>query len=203
MVNKPRNKGTRGERLWADYLTTLYWPEADRGPLHGGKDKGDTLGHLGICFQVKNYRDPHYPEWVRGVETQRENGNSHYGVVIHKPHGVGKPAMFHAIMETDPFWVLAMQAQNESPWFKVDEHLEMLELSTIRRMDVRAALATVNTQRVALRPMKQFAAVSYEVSKPKFIAMYAYQMLELLHLAGYGTDQTTHEGGHHGPEVRH
>lgn len=84
-----RQKGTSAETAVVRYLQETHWPYAERRALHGGKDKGDVTGTPGVVWEVKAGSRLAIPEWMRETETEACNANTHIGVLVVKPKGVG------------------------------------------------------------------------------------------------------------------
>jgi hypothetical protein len=105
-VSKSRRKGTAAESLVVAHLNGHGYPQAERRSLSGALDKGDIVnGPEGFVLEVKAHRTPHYQAWLREAEVERANADADYGVVVHKPHGVGpaKVGDFHVVMSLDTF----------------------------------------------------------------------------------------------------
>jgi hypothetical protein len=184
MVNRSKRVGTAAEGLVVGIQQATYWPYAERRQLNGGKDRGDTTGHPGLVFEVKAGRTYCYPEWLRETEVERINGKADFGVLACKPRGVNRAPVFHALMESGSFTRLIKQAKDHA-LFDPEREVEYLETS-IRKMDLRASLLQVNMTRA--KELKLFGVAVYDTGTIPFSAMYLSQMLELLHLAGYGTE---------------
>jgi hypothetical protein len=104
MTNRPKAVGTAAETAFVTYLRTHGWPYAERRSLQGGKDKGDTTGHPGLCFEVKvAHAQYNVSAWLHELEVEIENAGAHTGALIVKPRGLGATSVgrWHAWM---PAW---------------------------------------------------------------------------------------------------
>lgn len=91
MVNKPKNKGTAAESAVVDLLRATFWPHAERRAMQGGKDVGDTTGHPGLVFEVKDCKVWSIPAWLRETETERVNAKADIGILVIKMPRIGYP----------------------------------------------------------------------------------------------------------------
>ena len=100
-MSRARDKGTAAETAVIGYLRTNGFPYAERRALHGANDRGDIAGVPGIAIEVKAVARPAYQQWLREAETEAANAGAPFGVVIHKPAGIGlaRPAD----------WIVAMR----------------------------------------------------------------------------------------------
>lgn len=89
-MSASRRKGTAAESALVGYLQAHGWPFAERRALAGGKDKGDVVGTVGICWEQKSAVRICIPEWMRETETERVNAAADFGVLVIKPRGVGE-----------------------------------------------------------------------------------------------------------------
>jgi hypothetical protein len=190
-------RGWKGERLFADLLRipctigtcSSSWPDGERRSKAGSKDKGDSTGHRGLCFEVKAWATVHYPDWLRQTEVERVNSGADYGILIVKPQRIARPALFHALMELEQF--NSLYALLIKSGVLQHEDTTWAQFTTPRNMRVGTSLVNVNEVRAIDGGL--FGAVAYMKVKIPFVAMYAYQMLHLLHLAGYGEESPTEQ----------
>lgn len=93
MANKPKRRGTAAETAVAAYLQENGWPYAERRSLAGALDKGDISGTPGLCWEVKSTSCSHdkisYGQFLREVESERQNARAEVGIVVVKPKGRG------------------------------------------------------------------------------------------------------------------
>jgi hypothetical protein len=119
LVNKPKGKGTFAETAVVRYLNENGWPHAENRRLRGRFDPGDITGCPGLCIEVK-YAGGNLklPMWLRQTETERQNTNADYGILVIKPPGLG-------IRRTGQ-WYAAMYAEDwERLLFSVGMTTEM------------------------------------------------------------------------------
>lgn len=95
-MSASKAKGTAVETAVVRYLQANGFPAAERRALHGAADRGDISGIPGIAVEVKAVARPAYPQWLREAAKEAANADVPFGVVIHKPVGVGRdnPADF-------------------------------------------------------------------------------------------------------------
>lgn len=111
-MSAQRQKGTRQERLVADYLAERLGDDRiDRRPMTGSKDRGDIAGVrtiLGerVVVEVKNTARINLGVWLAEVAAEKGNDDAPCGVVIHKRHGKGAAAEQLVTMRLDDFAVL-------------------------------------------------------------------------------------------------
>lgn len=108
-MSAQRAKGTRLERLVADYLAgALGDDRIDRMPAHGAKDRGDIAGIrtvLGerVTVEVKNHARLDLAGWISEAETEAGNNDSPIPVVVHKRRGKGAAGEQYVTMTLDAF----------------------------------------------------------------------------------------------------
>lgn len=122
MVNKPKNKGTYTETAFVKYLQLVGWPHAERRVLQGALDKGDVIGTPGVCWECK-VADAGFKlgPWLRETQTERQNSNSEWGVLVCKPKGLGASSVHRwpAVMRQGDFDRLRVEARAQSGWWGV------------------------------------------------------------------------------------
>lgn len=103
-----RDKGTRFERLVADYLAdALTDDRIDRMPLHG-QDRGDIAGVrtlLGekVCLELKNHTRMNLAGWLAELAVEKGNADAACGAVVHKRHGKAAPGEQLVTMRLEDF----------------------------------------------------------------------------------------------------
>lgn len=107
-MSRSKAKGTAAETALVGALRRLGWPHAERLALAGVNDRGDTTGHPGVVFEMKNANTWHGPAWMRETESERKNAKADYGILVIKVPGVGYP--------------------NAEKWLTVMEHDAALDL---------------------------------------------------------------------------
>jgi hypothetical protein len=90
-MNKSKIRGTAAESAVVDLLRSTFWPHAERRALQGGKDMGDTTGHPGLVFEVKDCKVWSIPAWLRETDQERINARADIGVLAIKMPGIGYP----------------------------------------------------------------------------------------------------------------
>lgn len=65
-MNKPRQKGTRGEVYFAERLRRI-WPAIERAPLKGTRDAGDYV-NVSLPVEAKNTAKPLFLAWARRLK---------------------------------------------------------------------------------------------------------------------------------------
>lgn len=93
MANSSKAKGSKFERLIADYLIERGFP-CERIPAGATADRGDLWVPV-IEFPTidcKNHARPQLGAWVDRAYEQADNAGRVAGVVVHKRHGVADPA---------------------------------------------------------------------------------------------------------------
>lgn len=92
MVNRSKAKGTSWEVAVRDYLRSNGWPNTERLPTEGSKDRGDLVGIPGVVHELKSCRRLELGSWIAEAETERVNAGAKVGVVWHKRIGKTSPA---------------------------------------------------------------------------------------------------------------
>lgn len=90
-MSRSKAKGTAAEVALVGALQRLGWPHAERRALSGINDKGDTTGHPGLVFEMKDAKTWNAAAWMRETEAERVNANADYGILVIKVPGVGYP----------------------------------------------------------------------------------------------------------------
>lgn len=111
--------GGKFEREIADYLRDTLDDRIDRRVKTGAKDKGDIANvrdshNNRIVIECKNVIKQSLPEWVKEARNEAENDNALVGVVVHKRHGVGKPAQQWVTLTLEDL-VKLLRGNNEMP----------------------------------------------------------------------------------------
>lgn len=111
-MSAQRQKGTRQERLVADYLADRLGDDRiDRRPMTGSKDRGDIAGVrtiLGerVVVEVKNHSRIDLAGWVTEAEVERGNDDAKVAVVVAKRRGKANPADQYVVMTLEGLAVL-------------------------------------------------------------------------------------------------
>lgn len=114
-MSASKQKGTSAERAVANYLARTAFPDADRRPLSGAKDKGDIGGVGRLVFEVKAAKAWQIAQWLRETEQERVNAEAHFGILVYKPPGLGLTKVGQ--------WLTFMD------WFS---YLDLLDLRALR-----------------------------------------------------------------------
>ena len=107
-MSRSKAKGTAAESALVAALRRLGWPHAERLALSGKYDKGDTTGHPGVVFEMKDAKTWAAPAWLRETETERINAKADYGILVIKVPGVGYPnaEKWLTVMDSEAaFWL--------------------------------------------------------------------------------------------------
>lgn len=95
MANPNKAKGSRQERLIADFLRDNWSEFIDRRPLAGGKDLGDLanvrVGKHRLVVEVKCHSRLDLAGWVTEAQVEAVNDNALAGIVVAKRRGRGAP----------------------------------------------------------------------------------------------------------------
>ena len=111
-MSAQRQKGTRQERLVADYLAERLGDDRiDRMPLHGKGDRGDIAGVrtiLGekVVIECKNHNRLELAQWVKEAEAERGNADAKVAAVVHKRRGKGDPGDQYVTLTLRDFAIL-------------------------------------------------------------------------------------------------
>lgn len=108
-----KQAGTSFETLVTKYLAE-HAPTGDfieRRRLQGAKDTGDIAGvrtadGKRIAVEVKNVKKLALGPWIDEAHVEALNDGAALGVVVHKRHGKGDPALQHVTMSLRDFLVL-------------------------------------------------------------------------------------------------
>lgn len=107
-----KQAGASFERLMADYFAlALDDDRIDRRVKTGAKDRGDIAGlrmrGKRVVVECKDYGGRHrLPQWIKEAETERENDDAEYGVVVWKRLGVRDPARQYVTMTAETFMAM-------------------------------------------------------------------------------------------------
>jgi hypothetical protein len=110
-MSAARQKGTAFETSLLPLLREWY-PEAERRPLQGEKDKGDyhLPGEARYALQAKNQKTMVLSSWVDDAAEQALNldpSGHAVGVVVHKRRGVTDPYEQYVTMKFGDFlWLV-------------------------------------------------------------------------------------------------
>lgn len=110
-MSAQRDKGTKFERLIADYLAERLGDDRiDRMPLHGN-DRGDIAGVrtvLGerVVIEAKNHTRLNLAGWIGEAEVERGNADAAVGVVAFKRAGKAVAAEQYVLMRLEDFAIL-------------------------------------------------------------------------------------------------
>jgi len=116
-MNRPRQKGTRGENYFLAHLRTV-WPAAERAPLRGTLDRGDYV-NVPFLIEAKNTERPLFKQWVRVLRVKA--GGSDRWVLVWKGDARtadGQPIMiidFHFGMELLAMWQGTLENFSQNP----------------------------------------------------------------------------------------
>ena len=89
MANPSKAKGSRFERLIADYLSETF--PCERIPAGATVDRGDLWTPTGVTLQLKDHaRLAMGPAWAATLDQQANNGHD-LSFLVHKRHGKGAP----------------------------------------------------------------------------------------------------------------
>lgn len=117
-MSRQRDKGTRAETAWVEYLRRWGFESAERAALRGA-DVGDVTGTPGLVTEVKSQQTISLPAWMRELEVEVFNATrpGHappLGVLVIKPKGVG--------LDRQSDWYVAMTGEDAAvllaEWFK-------------------------------------------------------------------------------------
>jgi hypothetical protein len=103
--NRNQQKGTRFERLVADYLNEKVDDRIDRRVKTGSNDKGDIGGWrfngLRIVAELKDHSRLDLSGWVNQAEIEAGNDDAEVALVIHKRRGKGHPGAQYVTLTLD------------------------------------------------------------------------------------------------------
>lgn len=107
MANPNKNKGSRQERLVADFLRDNWSEFIDRRPLSGAKDKGDLanvrVGKHRLAVEVKNQLRLDLAGWVKEAQEEAVNDSALAGIVVAKRKGKGAAEDQYVILTLGDF----------------------------------------------------------------------------------------------------
>lgn len=95
MTNRSRDVGTWTAEQVVRYLQPNGFPFAERRALHGNVDKGDIVGLVGLCVEVKGGKAAEQSSpadleaWQQQTLTETRNAHADVGVLITKRKAVG------------------------------------------------------------------------------------------------------------------
>lgn len=97
-MSRESDKGNGFAQDVADYLATALGDDRiERRVNHGSNDKGDIAGvkvrGKRTVIECKCCKRMDLSGWVDEAETERNNDDSEFGVVVHKRRGYGKKRM--------------------------------------------------------------------------------------------------------------
>lgn len=181
--NRPKQAGTRAESAFVRYLRTHGWPDADRSPLRGSRDQGDTTGHPGFVCEVKwqSKGTPGYSRWIFEAEAEAANAGAQFGHVVYSPPGIGEQNIDHWVSIMSAGAARALRAKAGSP--------DTLSVERSgHRMDTMSWLRLTEEERIAVgHPFMEVNVRPLGVSDPDryYNLMWLPQRLELFRLAGF------------------
>lgn len=110
-MSRARAKGTAAETAVVAYLRSHGFPLAERRALHGTTDRGDIAGVPGVAVEVKAAVSHSYGAWLAEAAREAVNAAARYGVVVHKPKGLGavNVGQWHVVMTLDTFCELVRE----------------------------------------------------------------------------------------------
>lgn len=95
MTRRPKDIGTATATAAIRYLRTDGFPHAELRNQAGEHDKGDIVGMVGICVEVKGGNaaetasDAQIRAWLTETERERINARADVGILITKRKGYG------------------------------------------------------------------------------------------------------------------
>jgi len=109
-MSKNKARGTSFETLIVRFLADHGFPHAERRALAGQADLGDILTGPGLVWECKNHKTLKFSEWLEETETERQNANADYGVLVAKRRGKGDAGEQYAVMRVADIVRLLKQA---------------------------------------------------------------------------------------------
>ena len=109
-MSKNKAKGTAFETDIVRFLVDNGFPYAERRALAGTFDLGDITGCPGLVWEAKNHKTLKFSEWLDETETERQNANADYGVLVAKRRGKGDAGEQYAVMRVADMVRLLKQA---------------------------------------------------------------------------------------------
>jgi len=97
-MNRSKQKGTAFETAIVRWLNANGYPNAERSPLRGNKDRGDVTGIPGVCIEAKNCKTLTPSLWIDQLNVEMRNGNAATGTVIAKRRGTTDVGECYALM---------------------------------------------------------------------------------------------------------
>lgn len=115
MSNPSKAKGTDAEVAVRNVFIDNGFPHCERRALNGALDKGDLSGLIGICVEVKGgtaaelASPAQIDKWLQETETERQNADADYGLLVMKIRGVGyaRAELWAAVLPAWQFLSLA------------------------------------------------------------------------------------------------
>ena len=109
-MSKNKAKGTSFETDIVRFLVDNGFPHAERRALAGQADLGDILTGPSLVWECKNHKTLKFSEWLEETETERQNANADYGVLVAKRRGKGNAGEQYAVMRVADIVRLLKQA---------------------------------------------------------------------------------------------
>ena len=110
MPNRMKMKGDRAERAAKDIAAASGFPWCERLKAGDQRDKGDLWLAPGVMAQVKDRKTIALRQWLGELTEQKSNARADLGVLVVKLSAPGKPPIWAAVMEFEPWLKLARQA---------------------------------------------------------------------------------------------
>lgn len=170
-MSRSKAKGTAAESMFVKYLVANGFPHAERRALTGGKDKGDTTGHPGLVFEVKDAKTWCVPAWLRETEAERVNANADLGFLIVKVSGMG--------LKSTGKWLGFVTPDAFSMFSQLQERPSLGTFyAKVRKTSFKEAIAEAGGE----IPIGIYAG-----AKVPFAVMHVEHLFTLIRAAGYGT----------------
>lgn len=83
--------------------------------MNGSSDRGDVAGVDEMCVEIKAHASHSYGAWLLETERERINAGVPYGVLVHKPAGLGLASVsqWRVVMTLDTFVRLLDRMRHE------------------------------------------------------------------------------------------
>lgn len=111
-------KGTWAESHFVKYVRQHGFPQADRIPRSGSKDRGDVGLAPGLIFEVKNYAlRTGFPtvgqleKWLAETEVEKKNAGAHTALLVVKRKGTQDVGQWFCFTPLIDGWHMTTVAQ--------------------------------------------------------------------------------------------
>lgn len=108
-------KGKTAERAFVAWMRGNGWPTIERRLSGDEGDTGDTIGHPGLVFDVKNRKTIDLAGWVDQLGDEMDNAGVDVGVVVAKRRGKQDPGEWYAVTSLEVMSRLLRQAGYGEP----------------------------------------------------------------------------------------